>query len=126
MSVNPGELYHTVRGIAEIESFYTENGLDKVRFWMHLVNEEDGVTPNGEAVLMSTTPDKLQAWINRFPKDIKERRNAMSALKDRYPEETDRVDGILERIQTAEVNGPTVESKLESDQPVMEKTNAAS
>jgi predicted transcriptional regulator len=111
MSVNPGELHHTTRGIAEIKDFYTENGIQKVRFWLHVVEPEDGVTPTGDALLMSTTPDKLQAWIDRFPRDISERKRSVSAMKDMYPAERERVDGILARIKEAEAKGPSVKTK---------------
>lgn len=111
MSVNPGELHYTSRGIAEIQAFYNENAINKVRFWLHTVNEDDGVTATGEAVLMSTTPDKLQAWIDRFPKDMAERKKSVSALKDFQPAERDKVDGILERINDAQAKGPKLLQK---------------
>jgi hypothetical protein len=111
VSINPGELYHTTQGIAEIESFYTEAGIQKVRFWLHVVSPDDGVTPTGQTVLMSTIPSKLQAWIDRFPKDMQERKRAVSALKDRYPDQREAVDAILGSIKTAEEKGPKVLTK---------------
>jgi len=111
MSVNPGELYHTTRGIAEIQSFYAENGIKKVRFWLHTVSSDDGVTATGEVVLMSTTPDKLQAWIDRFPVDMAERKKAVTAVKDFHPAEREKVDAILTRINDAQKQGPVVDYK---------------
>lgn len=120
MTLNPGELYHTTRGIVEIQSFYNEDGLDKVRFWLHLVNPDDGVTATGETVLMSTTPDNLQGWMDRFPRDITERKRTVSALKDFQPSERARVDEILERIKTAELSGPKV---IEAKYTAVEEEN---
>lgn len=115
MSVNPGELYtntlqigallFTSRGIAEIQAFYNENAVDKVRFWLHTVNPADGVTATGEALLMSTTPDKLQEWINHFPRDMAERKKSVVMLP------LDARTAILENIQNAENQGPKAESR---------------
>ena len=107
MSVNPGELYpvgqvlFTTRGIAEIDSYYTENDLDKVRFRLHKVNADDGVTPNGESLLMSTIPEKLKEWVERFPKDLEDRRRGVVSKE------------ILARIDEAKANGPVISRKKE-------------
>jgi hypothetical protein len=111
MSLNPGELkagslHFTTRGIAEIGDFYKENGLEKIRLKMHIINREDGVTPTGDSILMSTTPEILCGWIKDFSRDIEERRRSVSALKGQRPEMRDKLDGILGRIQGAKDNGP--------------------
>ena len=111
MSVNPGELYHTTRGIAEIQQHYVENGVQKVRFLLHLVDEEDGVTATGQTTLMSAPPENLQRWIDRFPKDLEERRRTVAAQKNFHPNERDRLDGILARIEQAQQRGPQTKDR---------------
>lgn len=68
-----GQTYYTTRGIVEIQDFYMEDDLHKVRVRLHTVDESDGVTPIGGSLLMSTTPQILCGWINRFKRDIEER-----------------------------------------------------
>ena len=102
MSVNPGELHFTTRGIAEIQSFYEENGLNKVRFWLHTVDKTDGVTATGDALLMSTTPDNLEEWMTDFPRDLEERRRAVVSRN---------MHEILNRMDRAKADGPTVKTR---------------
>jgi hypothetical protein len=115
----PGELYFTTRGIAEIQSFYTEDGTDKVRFWLHSVDKEDGVTADGGYTLMSTIPTVLQEWIDDFPRDIEERRCSVAAIKDRYPQQRDKCNAILERIKATKTADAQVKVRHFEDKKVM-------
>lgn len=102
VTLKPGDCVFSSRGIIEIQGFYQEDDLNKVRFWLHTVDRDDGVTATGAASLMSTTPGILQSWIDSFPRDIAERKRSVVSKN---------MHSILNRIDQAEAEGPKVKGK---------------
>jgi len=99
MPLNKGQLYYSSVGIIDVEEFYTEDGVDKVRIRLHHTKPEDGVTPVGSSVLMSTTQAVLEDWIDQFPKDLAERKKVAEARRAKYPEQSARVLVALDKAK---------------------------
>ena len=108
MPVIDGEQHYSSQGILEVVKHYDEDGTAKVQVFIHQVEPEDGVTPTGHAVLMSTTPDTIDSWISRFPRDMAERRAAVGGMKDRFPALRPKLEAILSRIDAVKGKRPDV------------------
>lgn len=112
MELTPGSVHYTTIGIAEIQEFYSENAAQKVRIYLHQVQEDDGVTPNGSVVLMSLSPRVLESWIINFPRDIAERKTSAAALKERNPQMREWADRVIQKIDEAKTQSPPIQRRI--------------